>query len=1270
MVYNEAIVDNIWIIEELNEISPDHRGVLTDLLVEKDLGQIIQTSYDTSPIEIKTLNKINFNNKKIKEFNKLLTIKNELLDKNQDLNSYYEQLERNMEQVISDTFGYKNVIKNVRKLDPISNKIIKFNKKFRKINKAIGSLKQLKGEKRITKLIANILKNDRNITVKKNDIVDEETIKKIEKKLIRIRKNLRKRNRKEMAKEQNKTIQKAIKKARQNPRTAPRVFFQSIKSKRGENVPLTYIQSKNGSLIIGSEVKEEIKNQTQEKFNSQKHEYPINPLWFTKKFDKIKEKVEILNDNLLKEISTHEILMTFKKFKNNKTVLDNLPAEIFKCMDKDSINGIKNIFNKCLQDNDIPNKWKEAELMYIYKKGPTDLLSNFRPINMSNVLYKTFMTILNKRLSNIVEKVDLISTNQSGFRKKRSTHQRILSLMSKINHANSIGKKIYIGYLDFKGAYDSVEHWILFKILEKYGFSLKFINLLKNIFMNSSTEIITPYGKTSKVYIKRGVKQGCPLSPLLFLIFINPLIDLLNEKIIGYEKNNICSAFADDLVLVTDRFDQIERAFNIVQQFCNDTGMELNLGLNENDKSKTVYSSNDNQNEEVYIKMNNNNKRKIPFIPPNNSYSYLGVLININQNWDLQEQVLKTNLLKYLIPLRNRCFSVKQTVEAINKIFIPAIAYRLAVIPLRDKFLKQLDNIISSIIYKKLGIYFRSSKNHLFQESKVGSPNVKSLITIKKERLINTIYRIGLNGIDEELRNNIFNYQFKNNTLWFNEIKKFGFTIKKTKEIELERFRLIVWLSDDVKKITNEKLSIWNFIDNNGKIIEYKNIQLKLNHEKYELIKRDLTSNNEVKPLILYQLGMKNKIFKRSPKEVWIDGSFENNKTSFAILFDNGEYIQDILPKLNKQSNNRGELMAFLITLLSIEDEINVKIYTDSSYVKFINDKIIQNDLDIEINWDLISEIKEVLTEKIKKKSIINVIHINSHLLEKNKNIKNKEKKIKEMKEKLGEEYERILKGNQKVDILASKALKFRKYDGFFINTYRTEWCICHQKTCYDNIEDIKHIFTNQHEHLHDTKYHNNILKKYKNKEIDWTLNNKFYRSLKFSFHKSHIFNFKILFNKLKTREVVNTNENIKKRVNDLNKYNSSNCVLCEHLETIEHFLTCNLNINKLKSLPRLILKIINNASTKFNKKVKISYFPSFYWPGDKFKKYLKQENLDEIDPVMTLSGLIPLQLRKKFKELGFNNRESNYITLKIMKEISETNQKRWKKRCELLFNS
>ena len=62
------------------------------------------------------------------------------------------------------------------------------------------------------------------------------------------------------------------------------------------------------------------------------------------------------------------------------------------------------------------------------------------------------------------------------------------------------------------------------------------------------------------------------------------LIEKLNEKLKGYENNNICSAFADDMVLVTDRIDHMKQGFEVVQQYCLDTGMELNLGSNESDK--------------------------------------------------------------------------------------------------------------------------------------------------------------------------------------------------------------------------------------------------------------------------------------------------------------------------------------------------------------------------------------------------------------------------------------------------------------------------------------------------------------------------------------------------------------------------------------------------------------------------------------------------------------------------------------------------------------
>jgi len=168
-----------------------------------------------------------------------------------------------------------------------------------------------------------------------------------------------------MAKEHNKNVQKAIKKARENPIAAPKRFFQSIKSKRGEEIPLKYIQSDNGNLIIGEGIKEEIRKQTQVKFNSNKQEYQFNKLWFTKNLTHIKEKVETLGKNLTKKISKEEIIQTFKKFKDNKTVPDNFSAEIFKCIDKKGIKCFEKLLNKCIEVGNIPEKWKEAELIYI-----------------------------------------------------------------------------------------------------------------------------------------------------------------------------------------------------------------------------------------------------------------------------------------------------------------------------------------------------------------------------------------------------------------------------------------------------------------------------------------------------------------------------------------------------------------------------------------------------------------------------------------------------------------------------------------------------------------------------------------------------------------------------------------------------------------------------------------------------------------------------------------------------------------------------------------
>ena len=242
--------------------------------------------------------------------------------------------------------------------------------------------------------------------------------------------------------------------------------------------------------------------------------------------------------------------------------------------------------------------WKESLQTNIYKKGNTGELSNYRPINMSCVLYKVFMTVLTNRLNSVVEKAGILSDMQSGFRNHRSTHQWLLTLISRLDDAKRNNKKIFVGYLDIWCAYDSVEHWALKQVLERYGFDKNFVELIHNVLSGSFTRVTTPYGKTEKVFFNVGVKQGCLMSPLLFLLFLNPLLEYINKNIRGYSIDNTlsrdpCGAFADDMVLITEDFQQIKKAFQIVENFCTDTNLELNLGKDIKDKSKTAWTTND-----------------------------------------------------------------------------------------------------------------------------------------------------------------------------------------------------------------------------------------------------------------------------------------------------------------------------------------------------------------------------------------------------------------------------------------------------------------------------------------------------------------------------------------------------------------------------------------------------------------------------------------------------------------------------------------------------
>lgn len=108
----------------------------------------------------------------------------------------------------------------------------------------------------------------------------------------------------------------------------------------------------------------------------------------------------------------------------------------------------------------------------------------------------------------------IISETQSGFLKGRSIHNNIRLVLDLLDY-NYLIEDGFILFLYFFKAFDTVEHNFMFRTLELFGLGENFINFVKLIYKNTNSSVILPQGTSSRFSIDRGIKQGCPISPLL-----------------------------------------------------------------------------------------------------------------------------------------------------------------------------------------------------------------------------------------------------------------------------------------------------------------------------------------------------------------------------------------------------------------------------------------------------------------------------------------------------------------------------------------------------------------------------------------------------------------------------------------------------------------------------------------------------------------------------------------------------------------------------------
>ena len=237
-----------------------------------------------------------------------------------------------------------------------------------------------------------------------------------------------------------------------------------------------------------------------------------------------------------------------------------------------------------------PSDWAKAIIVPIHKKGDIHLADNYRGVSLLSIVSKCYTSILNTRLYNWLEENDKIVEMQAGFRRNYSTTDQIFNLYAIAQKClNKKGQKLYVAFVDFKKAFDSVHHDKLLQAMQKEGVQGKFFASIKSMY-DSLLSCVRANGEYSDFFdCPVGVRQGCVLSPTIFSLFINQLANYITET--GRHGIQLLSGlvelfillFADDVALLATTPYGLQNQLNSLKACCDRLHMEVNR-----DKTKVM----------------------------------------------------------------------------------------------------------------------------------------------------------------------------------------------------------------------------------------------------------------------------------------------------------------------------------------------------------------------------------------------------------------------------------------------------------------------------------------------------------------------------------------------------------------------------------------------------------------------------------------------------------------------------------------------------------
>ena len=263
------------------------------------------------------------------------------------------------------------------------------------------------------------------------------------------------------------------------------------------------------------------------------------------------DKPEIKHD-LKIEINEDIVMKKLEKLNVSKSPgPDTIHPRVLKELKKTLVVPLTIIFQTSLETCVVPDSWKIAHISAIFKKKDKNVAGNYRPVSLTSVVCKLMESIIRDSMVDYMKKNDLFTDKQFGFIGGRSTVLQLLKCLDKWTDILDRGGVVDVVYCDFQKAFDTVPHKRLLHVLNHYGIPDPVLGWVKAFLSNRKQRVFVNGVPSSWHDVISGIPQGSVLGPVLFVIFINTIVD-----VIDYVDSAL---FADDTKLSNGIFSPEDR---------------------------------------------------------------------------------------------------------------------------------------------------------------------------------------------------------------------------------------------------------------------------------------------------------------------------------------------------------------------------------------------------------------------------------------------------------------------------------------------------------------------------------------------------------------------------------------------------------------------------------------------------------------------------------------------------------------------------------------